>query len=122
MQLPNPKEPPAKPRLVIIESPYAGDVERNTEYARRAMAHSLSEGEAPFLSHLLYTQVLNDEIPGERSTGIYAGLSWGAVAEQTIVYDDYGISEGMKIGICLASVEKRPIKFRSIGKNPGDEE
>ena len=53
---------------VIIESPYAGDVERNVRYARAAMADCLKRGEAPFASHLLYTQegVLDDDIPGER--------------------------------------------------------
>ena len=43
-------------RLVIFESPYAGDVEANTEYARRCVRDSLMRGEAPIASHLLYTQ------------------------------------------------------------------
>ena len=50
---------------VILESPYAGDVERNIEYAKLCMKHSLTMGEAPLLSHLLYTQVLDDTIPIE---------------------------------------------------------
>lgn len=41
-------------RLVVVESPYAGDVKRNEEYARRAMADCLARGEAPFASHLLW--------------------------------------------------------------------
>ena len=45
-------------RLMIVESPYAGDMEANTEYARDACAtlDSLMRGEAPIASHLLYTQ------------------------------------------------------------------
>ena len=43
-------------RLVILESPYAGDVAANVKYARRCVRDSLSRGEAPIASHLLYTQ------------------------------------------------------------------
>jgi hypothetical protein len=43
-------------KLVIIESPYAGEVEANVAYARACMRDSLGHGEAPIASHLLYTQ------------------------------------------------------------------
>ena len=39
-------------KLVILESPYAGDVEANVEYARACVRDSLSRGEAPIASHL----------------------------------------------------------------------
>ena len=55
---------------VIIESPYFGDVEKNLEYARRCLSDSLGREEAAFASHLLYTQVLNDEIQDERLLGM----------------------------------------------------
>ena len=50
-------------RLVIVESPYAGDIEANVAYARACLGDCLSRGEAPFACHLLYTQpgVLRDE-------------------------------------------------------------
>ena len=53
---------------VIVESPYAGDVERNERYARACIRDCLLRGEAPFASHLLYTQagVLDDTIKEER--------------------------------------------------------
>jgi hypothetical protein len=62
---------------VILESPYAGDVEANMRYARAAMRDSLMRGEAPFASHLLYTQegVLLDSVPEERTLGIEAGFA-----------------------------------------------
>lgn len=41
-------------KLVVVESPYAGDVERNLRYLRAAMADCLARGEAPFASHGLY--------------------------------------------------------------------
>lgn len=47
---------------VVVESPFAGDIQKNIEYARKCMADCLKRGEAPFASHLLYTQdgILDD--------------------------------------------------------------
>ena len=108
---------PTRPRLVIVESPYAGDVERNVAYARAALADCLRRGEAPFASHLLYTQpgVLDDDIPHERAWGIDAGLAWGSVADATVLYTDLGISRGMEYGIAAAEKAGRPIEERTLG-------
>jgi hypothetical protein len=85
-------------KTVILESPYAGDIERNTEYARKCVRDSLLRGEAPIASHLLYTQpgILREEIPEERQHGIDAGHAWLRFAWLMAVYTDYGISRGMK--------------------------
>lgn len=105
-------------RRTIIESPYAGDVEVHTAYARRCMKDSLASGEAPFLSHLLYTQVLDDTDKEQRKWGIKAGFVWGLAADMVAVYVDYGISPGMEKGIARATLAKQPIEHRRIGKNP----
>lgn len=106
------------PRLVIVESPYAGDVERNVAYARAAVRDSLSRGEAPIASHLLYTQpgVLNDDDPAERQLGIDAGLAWRRVAEASVVYVDLGISRGMEYGIRAAEEAGIPVERRTIAE------
>lgn len=103
-------------KLVIIESPYAGDIERNEAYARAAMADCFSRGEAPFASHLLYTQpgVLRDDDPEERKLGIEAGLAWGEKAEATVVYEDLGITAGMETGIVDAKNEGRSVELRTL--------
>ena len=101
-------------KLVIIESPYAGDVHRNLNYARAAMLDCLSRGEAPFASHLLYPLVLDDEDPGERYRGIKAGLAWGQHADLVAVYTDLGISTGMKLGIEAAKYDKIEIEYRTL--------
>lgn len=103
-------------RRVIVESPYAGDVERNVAYARAALRDSLSRGEAPIASHLLYTQpgILRDDEPLERQWGIDAGLAWGPVADATVVYTDLGISAGMQIGIDRAARDGRPVEYRTL--------
>lgn len=105
-----------KKPIVIIESPYAGDVEANVEYAQKAMHDSLLRGEAPYASHLLYTQpnVLDDEVPEERKMGMEAGFEYRRVAEKSVVYWDRGISGGMKAGIADARKKGRPVEFRSL--------
>lgn len=104
-------------RLVIIESPYAGDIEANLTYARACVRDSLYRGEAPIASHLLYTQpgILRDEVPEERQWGIDAGLAWKAVASASVVYSDRGITSGMKYGIAAAESAGIPIEYRTIG-------
>jgi hypothetical protein len=99
------------PRLVILESPFAGDVEANIEYARACVRDSLLRGEAPIASHLLYTQpgVLNDDLPDERQHGIAAGLAWKRVAQASVVYVDRGISRGMEYGMEAARAQGLPI-------------
>jgi hypothetical protein len=106
-----------RPKLVVIESPFAGDVDRNIAYARRAVRDSIMRGEAPIASHLLYTQpgILDDNDPDERRLGIESGLAWLRVAEMTAVYTDLGISSGMQQGIEAAVLEGRMIDYRSIG-------
>lgn len=103
-------------RLVIVESPYAGDVNLNIEYARAAVRHSLGYGEAPIASHLLYTQpgILDDDDLMERQWGIDAGLAWRSVASATVVYTDLGITQGMQYGIDKALYENLPVEYRSI--------
>ena len=105
-------------RLVILESPYAGDVAANVEYARRCVRDSLSRGEAPIASHLLYTQpgILDDNDPVERAQGIEAGLAGRTVAEASVVYTDRGISPGMRYGIDAALRAGRPVEFRKLGE------
>lgn len=103
-------------RRVIIESPYAGDIQLNTHYARLAVKDCLSRGEAPIASHLLYTQpgVLDDGKPDERKLGIAAGHAWIDGAAAVVVYTDLGVSPGMEIGIGKAYADCVKVEFRQI--------
>jgi hypothetical protein len=102
--------------LVILESPYAGDVEANVTYARRCVRDSLMRGENPIASHLLYTQdgILNDQDPTERQRGIDAGLAWRHVADGSVVYIDHGVTPGMQHGIDLMKDLGKPVEFRYL--------
>lgn len=103
-------------RLVVIESPYAGDVAKNLRYLRAAMADCLARGEAPYASHGLYTQpgVLDDRIPDERAKGMRAGFAWGAQADARVVYEDLGVTPGMLAGIERAEKMGQPVERRRI--------
>lgn len=119
-------------KRVIIESPFAaakdehGNFLRSEDYHRRyalaCLKDSLKRGEAPLASHLLYTQVLNDEDPDERMIGIEAGLSWLPVTNTTVVYQDFGISSGMQLGIDRAVSQGVVVVFRKLGKPWSSEE
>lgn len=107
-------------RVVQFESPFgapdADGIVRNVAYALIGMRDSLERGEAPFASHLLYTQMLDDTIENERTLGITAGLAIGRAAEATVVYEDLGISRGMRYGIDKAREIGRPVEHRRLYK------
>jgi hypothetical protein len=115
-------------RRVIVESPFRGfstlpllawrQLLMNRAYARQAMLDCLRRGEAPFASHLIYTQVLHDSWEDERAMGISAGLAWVEVADATVVYTDRGISAGMQQGIETATRAGLAIEYRSIHHSP----
>lgn len=84
-------------KLVVVETPYAGNIERNLKYARLCMRDCISRGEAPIASHLVYTQehILNDDDPDERGLGIELGFNWGQYADLVAFYVDLDWSPGM---------------------------
>lgn len=105
-------------KRVILESPLAGNVEENLQYARECLHDSLVKDEAPIASHLLYPQCLDDSILKERTLGIEAGLSWYPVSDYSVVYVDKGISNGMKLGMERARKYQKPCKFRRLNPLP----
>lgn len=102
---------------VVVESPYAGDIDKNLRYLRACMSDCIHRREAPYASHALYTQpgVLKDEVPEERKLGIEAGFAFRGRLHKTIVYTDLGYSTGMRYGIKHAEEIKHPIEYRQLG-------
>ena len=105
-------------KKVIIESPYAGNIEQNIKYARACLKDSLNRNEAPLASHLLYTQegVLDDTVESERMQGINAGLAWIEFADIHVFYIDYGMSKGMEYARSFSIGSRVQLEFRRIGK------
>ena len=107
--------------FVIVESPYMGATKelliRNIAYARACVRDSILRGEAPFGSHLLYTQpgILRDEVHAERELGM--GLGWHIMrrADLVAIYTDLGWSSGMTRGRANAVAMGRDIVERQLG-------
>ncbi len=103
---------------VIIESPFkAKDKTLQVEYhhyLNLALRDSISRGESPYASHAFIPRVLNDDNQNERSLGINLGQAWLRRCDFVAVYQDYGISEGMKAGIASAEILGKPIEYRSM--------
>lgn len=106
---------PANIRRVCIESPLAGDVERNTRYADACMLHALLLGESPFLGHLLYPRVLDDTRSEDRQRGIAAHCAWLCAAHVVAAYVDYGVTDGMAKAIRLAGEMLLTVEYRTLG-------
>lgn len=104
-------------RRVVIESPYAGDVERNLRYLRACIRDSLQRGEAPFASHAIYTQpgVLDDSDPEQRRLGIGAGFAWWWGVEAVVFYEDLGWSPGMLAALDMAVIRAEECEIRKLG-------
>ncbi len=108
--------------LAIIESPFAGNLAENAAYTLEAMRDSLARGEAPFASHVVYPQILDDSIALERSLGMDLAWGWIEAAVKgsgtgrivSAVYVDRGISPGMAIGIERAAELGIRISVRRI--------
>lgn len=104
--------------FTVIESPFSApttdDLVRNVQYAMLAVRDSLERGEAPYASHLFYTQMLDDNDQYERLLGMDAGLTICRRADQTAVYLDLGLSRGMQYGIEAAQAAKRTVLERRL--------
>jgi hypothetical protein len=87
-------------KRVYVASPFRGttreETRQNIIYARLCMLDSLERGEAPYLSHLLYTQVWSEQ---NRETGLRAGDAFREACDEMAVYGDLGITDGMQRAI-----------------------
>jgi hypothetical protein len=107
-------------KLVILESPFAGNTELHVAYAKRCVRDCLDRGESPLVSHLTFTQpgILSDHDPTERKLGIATGHAWYKVAHACVVYIDHGISPGMDEGMNMANRHGVPIETRTLREKP----
>lgn len=101
---------------VVVETPFRGDRERNLAYLKGALKDCIKRGEAPFASHAIYTQVLDDNDPTEREIGISLGFNWMMQADFVAVYTDLGITEGMRRGIEQAQKLGLAVEYRVLSE------
>jgi hypothetical protein len=105
-------------QVVALESPYAGDVPRNTAYAHACVREcALRYGEAAFAMHLYMTHALDDLVSEERDVGIEGGLALieALQAKTSVVYVDLGVTPGMRKGIDSAWEKGRTVLLARLG-------
>ena len=93
--------------VVYICSRYSGDVERNTELARRYSRLAVKCGYVPLTPHLMLPQFLSEET--ERDLAISMDLRLLALCQELWVCGP-DISEGMQREIDHATEMKIPIR------------
>ena len=98
-------------KLVYICSPFAGDIESNIRFARAACLYAANQGCAPVAVHLLYPQILDDNVPAQREIGIQMGLRVLASCDELWICG-LRISHGMSCEI--AEAERLGIPARNI--------
>lgn len=96
--------------LVYICSPFAGDVEANTEKARRYSRFAVRQACIPLAPHLLFPQFMDDSVPAERSIALFMGMVLLGKCEQMWVFGRT-ISTGMAAEIEKAEKKNIPIHY-----------
>lgn len=96
--------------LVFICSPYAGNIERNTERAREYSRFAVSKNCIPIAPHLLFPQFMEEDDPAQRSLGIFFGLVLQSKCKEVWVFGQT-ISKGMSVEIAKAKERKLPVRY-----------
>lgn len=100
-------------KLIYVASPYAGDVERNVEYAKQACRTVVESGHAFFAPHLMYPAVLNDMVPAERQAGIEMGLTLLHRCDELWCFGPV-VSSGMQAEISEAERLRIPVRRMDV--------
>jgi len=96
--------------IVYICSPYSGDIERNTENARRYSRFAVDQHCLPITPHIYFTQFMNDTIPEERNIAIFMNRVLMSKCAELWVFGDV-ISKGMKAEIDRAKRKHMKIRY-----------
>lgn len=96
--------------IVYICSPYAGDVEGNTQAARRYSRFAVEKGYIPIAPHLLFPQFLNDSDPKERQLGLFFGNALMSKCSEVWVFGSR-ISAGMESEIDRAKWKNYRLRY-----------
>ena len=105
-----PKTANTKRLLVYICSPYAGDIDKNVENARKYCRYAVMTGYLPFAAHLLFPQFLDDGRESERSLGLSFGNFFLEKCKEVWLFGDR-LSSGMKAERDHAIKRNIPIRY-----------
>ena len=94
--------------LVYICTPYSGDVDRNTEKARRYCRFAVNQGAIPLAAHLLLPQFMSET--RERDLALFMDMVLMGKCEQVWVFGEK-ISSGMAAEIAKAKKKNMTIRY-----------
>lgn len=96
--------------IIYICSPYAGEIDKNVEAARRYSRFAVDMGCIPVAPHLLFPQFLDDASPGERQLGLFFGNALMSKCSEVWVFGDT-ISAGMRAEIKRARWKNYRLRY-----------
>ena len=107
-----------KVKKIYVASKYAGDVAANVEKAVWCCRYVIDQGFMPVASHLLYPQILDDNLPRERQLGLKFGLALLATCDEIWVFMMGGeISSGIEREIEAAKRLGIPVRKLEMGES-----
>ncbi|MBZ4669575.1 MAG: hypothetical protein JG775_2730 [Defluviitaleaceae bacterium] len=104
------QEKPEEKKIVFICSPFAGDIEGNTERARRYGRFAVTKNVIPIIPHLMYPQFLCEDDPEERKLGLAMGLVLLSKCQELWVFGGK-VTSGMAVEIEKAKSINMPIRY-----------
>lgn len=96
--------------LVYICSPYAGNVDENTERTKRFCRYALEYGQIPLAPHLMFPAFMSDDNPDERELAMFMDIVLLGKCQELWVLGNK-ISEGMSVEIDTAKRRRQPIRW-----------
>lgn len=96
-------------KKIYVASKYAGNTSENIKNAIRYCRLVIDRGYMPVASHLMYPEILDDDIPEERELGCMFGLALLHICDEVWVFGT--VSPGMKREIREARRMKIPVRF-----------
>lgn len=101
--------------LVYICSPYSGDVDANTQKARKYSRFAVDRGAIPLAGHLLFPQFMSET--GERELALFMDMVLMGKCEEVWVFGK-DITSGMAAEI--AKAKKKNMKLRYFTEDCGE--
>lgn len=99
-------------KKIYVASRFSGDIEANVSAARKYCRIVIDRGYMPMASHLLYPQVLCDDIREERETGMSFGFEMIRMCDEVWVFGP--VSAGMGREIEKAREFNKPVVYMDV--------
>lgn len=100
-------------KRVFICSPFRGEIEDNVKRAKECCRSAIFADVVPIAPHIYFTQFLDDTACEERELGIACGLELLDLCDEVWVYNENGITEGMREEIEYAKQKGIPLIYKS---------